>query len=156
MTVYYNSYFVVISDITSILKETPTKYELFNLLFDIKEKWYDIGLSLQVSRHALDDFKRTRNGNEENLNAVIGNFLTSHSSSVNWETVITAIEDPIVNDKETADQIRQYLKSMCNKLLLLSNEVINCGVQTTTVRCIQFSLNQHFSHHVYQLNVIGK
>ena len=138
MTVYYNSYFVVISDITSILKETPTKYELFNLLFGIKENWYDIGLSLQVSRHALDDFKRTWNGNEENLNAVIGNFLTSHSSSVNWETVITAIEGFIVNSKETANLIRQYLNTGKSNNFLVIN-VINSGVQTVTVNCIQFS-----------------
>ena len=88
--------------------------------------------------------------NDYKLLVVIENFLTSQSSPVNWETVIAAIESPTVNDKETADLIRQYLSTgKSNKLLLLSNEVINSGVQTTTVKCIQFSYNQHCSHTMY-------
>ena len=142
--------FCLISDITSVLKETPSKYELFNLLYDISDKWYDIGLSLQVRRNVLDDLKRNQMDNISKLFAVIHNFLISQSSPVNWETVIGAIESPTVNDKETADLIRQYLSTgKNNKLLLLSNEVINSGVQTTTVKCIQFSYNQHCSHTMY-------
>ena len=150
MTVCYNNYFVVISDITSILKETPTNHELFNLLDDISDKWYDIGLSLQVRRNVLDDLKHDQRGNGYKLFGVIQNFLHRQSSLVNWGRVMAAIESPIVNDKETADLIRQYLSTgKSNKLLLLSNEVINSGVQTTTVKCIQFSYNQHCSHTMY-------
>ena len=150
MTVCYNNCFVFISDITSILKETPTILELFNLLVDISDKWYDIGLSLQVRRSVLDNLKHNQRDNDDKLFVVINNFLTSQSSLVNWETVITAIESPTVNDKETADLIHQYLSTgKSNKLLLLSNEVINSGVQTITVKCIQFSYNQHCSHTMY-------
>ena len=150
MRVCYNNYFVVISDITSILKEAPTNRELFRLLIGISDKWYDIGLSLQVRRNVLDDLKHDQRDNNYKLFAVIGNFLTSQSSPVNWGTVIAAIESPTVNDKETADLIHQYLSTgKSNKLLLLSNEVINSGVQTTTVKCIQFSYNQHCSHTMY-------
>ena len=145
MTVCYNNYFVVISGITNILKATPTKYELFYLLDDISDKWYDIGLSLQVRHNVLDYLKHDQWNNNYKLVAVIDSFLNSQSSLVNWETVIAAIESPTVNDKETADLIRQYLSTgKSNKLL--SNEVINSGVQTTTVKCIQFSYNQHCSH----------
>ena len=142
--------FVLISDITTILKEAPTNRELCSLLFGISDKWYDIGLSLQVRRSVLDDMKHVQMDNGYKLISVIGNFLTSQSSLVNWETVIAAIESPTVNDKETADLIRQYLSTgKSNKLLLLRNEVINSGVQTTTVKCIQFSYNQHCSHTMY-------
>ena len=138
MTVCYNNYFIVISDITSILKEIPTKYELNSVLFNVSDKWYDIGLSLQVRRNVLDDLIQSER--DDKLLAVIDNFLTTEPSPVTWETVITAIEGPIVNDKETADLIRQYLSTgKNNKILILSNEVINSGVQTTTVKCIQFS-----------------
>ena len=126
MTICYNNYFIVMTDITNILKETPYEYELFRLLFDINEKWYDIGLSLQVRRNVLDDLKHIQRHDIEKFRAVIGNFLTSQPSPVSWEMVITAIEGPIVNDKEIADKIRQYLSTgINNKLLLLSNEVIN-------------------------------
>ena len=122
MTVCYNNCFVFISDITSILKETPSKYELFSLLHSISDKWYDIGLSLQVRRSVLDDLKHDQRDNDYKLFAVIQNFLTSRSSTINWETVIAAIESPTLNDMETADLIYQYLNTgKSNKLLLLSN-----------------------------------
>ena len=150
MTVCYNNYFVPLSDITSILKEAPSKHELCRLLSNIRHKWYDIGLSLQVRHNVLDDLKHNLRDNDYKLFAVIHNSLTSQSSPISWETVIAAIESPIVNDKETADLIRQYLSTgKSNKLLLLSNEVINSSVQTTTVKCIQFSYNQHCSHTMY-------
>ena len=137
MTVCYNNYFIVTSDITSILKETPTQYELAYLLYDISDKWYDIGLSLQVRRNVLDDLKQSEDDNISKLVEVINVWKGSQPSPDTWETVVTAIESPIVNDKETADIIRQYLSTgKSNKLLLLSNEVINSGVQTTTVKCI--------------------
>ena len=143
-------YFVVISDITCKLKETPTECELHYLLFDIRDKWYVIGLSLQVHRNILDDLKKTLNDHVKNLDEVINNFLTSQPSFVKWETVITAIEGPIVNDKERADEIRQYVSTgKSNKLSLLNNEVINSGVQTTPAKYIQFSLNQHCSDTAY-------
>ena len=46
----------------------------------------------------------------------IGHFFTP----VTWETVISDIESPKINEKEIADMIRQHLK--ISKLLLLSNE----------------------------------
>ena len=150
MRVCYNNYFVVTLDITSILKETPTKSELFNLLFGIREKWYDIGLSLQVRRSVLDEIKQSEDNNYTKLNKLINVWQETQPSPDTWETIITAIESPIVNKKVTADLIRQYLSTgKSNKLLLLSNEVINSGVQTTTVKCIQFSYNQHCSHTMY-------
>ena len=97
----------------------------------------------------MDDLKHDQTDNDYKLFVVIDNFPTSQPSPGNWETVIAAIESPTVNDKETADLIRQYLRGKSNKLLLLSNEVINSGVQTTTVKCIQFSYNQHCSHTMY-------
>ena len=132
MTVCYNNYFFF-SDITSILKETPDKDELLNLLFDISDKWYDIGLSLQVCRNVLDNLKETRNDKIYNLIAVIDNFLISQPSSVNWVTVITAIEGPIINNQKIADEIRQRLKF--SKLLLLSNEVVLL-ILSLLIKCI--------------------
>ena len=145
----YNNYFVIISGILSNLKETPNADELVLLLIGISDKWYDIGLSLQVRRNVLDDLKQSEGNNPTKLNKVIYIWKDTQPSLVTWETVINAIESPIVNDKETANLIRQYLNTgKRNKLLLLllSNEDINSVVQTTLVKCIQFSLSQHCSH----------
>ena len=129
---YYDNYFVVISDITSIVKESPTKFELYSLLYDYDDKWYQFGMALQVHHKILDELKLKYTGSK--LDGVINSWKDTQPSPDTWETVITAIESPIINDKEKADRIRQYLST--GKLLLLSNEVINSGVQTTPVKCI--------------------
>ena len=122
MTICYNNYFVLISGITSILKETPTEHELFYRLRDIRHKWYDIGLSLQVRRNVLDDLKQSQDDDETKLKKVLNIWEETKSSSFTWETVITAAESPVINNKEIADSIRRYLQS--SKLLLLSNDVV--------------------------------
>ena len=136
MTVCYHNYFIVISGITSILKEFPDERVLFNLLYDISDQWYDIGLSLQVRRNVLDDLKQSEDDDETKLKKVMNIWEDTKSSSTTWETMITAMESPTINNKEIADYIRQYLQF--SKLLLLSNEIvllilslsINCIVQT--------------------------
>ena len=135
MTVCYNNYFIVISGITSIFKEFPDERVLFNLLYDISDQWYDIGLSLQVRRNVLDDLKQSEDDDETKLKKVMNIWEDTKSSSTTWETMITAMESPTINNKEIADYIRQYLQF--SKLLLLSNEIvllilslsINCIVQ---------------------------
>ena len=107
----YNNSFVLISGIINILKETPNKYEVFRLLYKIREKWYDIGLSLQVRQNVLDNLKCSQKFDVEKLFAVIDNVLTTQLFPVTWETIIAAIESPIVNKKELADIIRQYLST---------------------------------------------
>ena len=136
MTVYINNYFVVISGITTILKETSTQVELVNQLHAISDQWYDIGLSLQVRRNVLDEIQQSEDNDEAKFKKVINIWEDTKSSPDTWETIITAAESPIINNKRIADEIRQYLQF--SKLLLLSNEVvllilslsINCIVQT--------------------------
>ena len=136
VTVCYNNYFVVISGISSISKETPNEYQILSRLIGISDKWYDIGLSLQVRRNVLDEIKQSEDNDVTKLKKVVNIWQDAKSSSTTWETMITAAESPVINNKEIADEIRQYLQF--SKLLLLSNEVIllilslsiNCIVQT--------------------------
>ena len=136
MTVCYNNCYIVISDITSILKETLNKGELLIALIDISDKWYDIGLLLQVRRNVLDEIKQSEDNDVTKFKKVINIWEETKSSPDTWETLITAAESPVINNKEIANSIRQYLK--LGKLLLLSNDVvllilslsINCVVQT--------------------------
>ena len=70
----------------------------------------------KISCNVLDDLKHS--GRNDKLLPVTDNFLITQPSPFTWETVITAVESPILNDKKTTDLIRQYL-STCksNKLL---------------------------------------
>ena len=113
---------LLFSDITSILKKTPDEDGLLLQLFHIRHNWYDIGLSLQVRRNVLDDLKQSEDNYQTRLRKVINIWKDTKSSSVTWETVITAMESPIINNKRIADYIRQHLR--LGRLLLLSNVVI--------------------------------
>ena len=105
---------------TSTLKETPAKFILHDLLNDISDKWYDIGLALQVHRSILDYLSCSQDSNVDKLLKVIKNILDTQPSTVTWETVITAIESPTVNNKARADEIRQYLSvGKINKLFFI-------------------------------------
>ena len=110
MTICYNNYFVIISDITSRLKETPNEHELFNLLIDTGDIWYDIGLTLQVDQNDLDDLIQSEDNHLTKLRKVINCWKDTQPSPVIWKTIITAMESPVINKKMIADRIRQYLK----------------------------------------------
>ena len=70
----------------------------------------------------LDKLKQSQKNDIDKLDEVIKIWKSSHSSSVTWEIMINAIEDPKFKRKDIADKIRQYLK--LSKLLLLSIEVV--------------------------------
>ena len=122
VTVCYNNYFHVISDITSMLNGIPDEYILLSLLKNISDKWYDIGLSLQVHDNILDDLKKSEDNHQTKLKKIINIWKNTKPSSVTWETMIFATECAIINNKEIANNIRRYLK--ISKLIFLSNEVV--------------------------------
>ena len=98
--------------------EAPTKHELIYLLVNVSDKWYDIGLSLQVRRNILDNIKPRLSYNIDKLRAVIDKCSTTELSPVTWETVISAMESPTIDNKAIANKIRQYLSTgKTNKLL---------------------------------------
>lgn len=103
-------YFVIISDVTSVLKQTPDSYTLNHLLMDIDYEWYNIGLCLRVDRTFLKSLKDLQICKYSKLKKVIESWKDTKPSPVTWETVIDAIESPFVNNKEIANRIRQKLK----------------------------------------------
>ena len=115
MTVYYNNCFVVCSVIPRTLKEIPD--DLFVEFQYYSDKWYEIGLSLQVHRNLLDDLKLSWKSDIAKIKEVIRIWVNTKPSPITWETVMTAVKSPVINSKELADRIRQKL--MQGKLLLL-------------------------------------
>ena len=76
---------------------------------DINNKWDDIGLALSIPQNVIDDLKRGQDNNNIKLFKVINQWIETMPSPVTWETVISALEGPIVSNKKKADDIRQYL-----------------------------------------------
>ena len=109
-------------DISNVLKIAPNELLLLNLLEDVHDKWYEIGCALQIPQDVLENLQQS---NLMNLSDVIRIWKDTQPSPVTWETFIDAIEGPIVNDKKTANEIRQYHSTgKSNKLLFINNKVI--------------------------------
>ena len=96
-------------DISDILKEALDKHDLLNLLADIDDKWYEIGLSLNVDNNVLNGLESEKKNNIIKLNEILQSWMTTKSSPVTWETVITAMKGPLVNNVQKAEEIIEYL-----------------------------------------------
>ena len=92
-----------------ILKEAPDKSVLLNLLADISNKWYDIGLGFNVSHNNLESLKKEPESYVTKLSKAIECWISTQSSPVTWKTVISVIEGPIVNNKKKANEIRKHI-----------------------------------------------
>ena len=92
-----------------MIKKEPNKDELLRLLFNIAENWYEIGEAINVSLNLLSALKFTKKHNYYKLNDVLESWELYQPSPVTWETVISAVEGPIVNNKRKANEIREHL-----------------------------------------------
>ena len=103
-----------------ILEDVPDKHELLKLLADIDNKWCEIGLSLKIADSVLNDLKSKNMENILKLDEVLQSWIKTDSSPVTWDTMITAIEGPLVNNMQKAKKILEYLtKGKLNKPMFL-------------------------------------
>ena len=91
------------------LKEIPHHKKVLSLLADISSNWEEIGLALDVSKNDLKGLKQDSSSNTIKLSDVIDLWAQSQTSTFSWETLISAIEGPIINNKKKAEEIRNYL-----------------------------------------------
>ena len=101
--------FVLFLDISDILKEAPDKHELLNVLADINDKWYEIGLSLKVGDNVLNGLESEKRKNVIKLDKILQSWITTKSSPITWDTVIAAMKGPLVNNVQKAEEIIEYL-----------------------------------------------
>ena len=72
--------------------------------------WYIIGLGLDVPRNVLNGLMVIPHSNTYKLDQVIQTWIDSTDQYlVTWETVLTAIEGPIIDNKNKASQICKFL-----------------------------------------------
>ena len=92
-----------------ILEDAPNEHELLDLLADIKDKWHEIGLSLKVANNVLNGLTSQNMTNILKLDQVLLSWIETESSPVTWDTMIAAIEGPLVNNVQKAKKILEYL-----------------------------------------------
>ena len=96
-------------DITEILKEVPRQSDLLYLLADIAYDWERIGIALKLGYSTLGILAQTKFSNIKKLAEVIKRWRETQSTPVTWETVISAVEGPVVRNKKVADNMRKFL-----------------------------------------------
>ena len=91
------------------MKKEPSIPDLLGQLTDIKYEWKKIGWALEVRRGVLGSCSCSSKGDDNILSTVIESWVDTMVTDVTWETVIAAVEGPIVNHKSTAVKIRDFL-----------------------------------------------
>ena len=99
-----------IVDIDQVLTTVPIMKDVLALLMPIKDKWYLIGVSLEVNTVELDCLKFTNKSKENSLSIVINKWLEEKSNEATWKVLLEEVEGPIINNSEIADHIRTFLK----------------------------------------------
>ena len=101
---------VLSNSLLDVWKEAPNVHDILNLLADISHNWMEIALAISIPHNVLNGLQHTYSVSDTvKLNHVLQTWMDTQSSPVTWETIIFAIEGPIVNNKRKADEIRQYL-----------------------------------------------
>ena len=68
-----------------------------------------IGVVLEVEHSDLEGLSQSNKDDSTRLYEVLEAWMNTRSTDVTWETVITAVEGPIVDQKSTAVKIREFL-----------------------------------------------
>ena len=99
-------YFIILD----IFKRPPNLCDLSQRLMDVYNQWEHIGIALSIPRAHLDRLRHSSYSDSGKLNEVLTIWKSIADPHLfTWETLIAAIEGPIVNNKRKADEIRQYL-----------------------------------------------
>ena len=105
-----------------ILSKVPKMKDVLSLLISIKDKWYFIGVSLEVNTEELDSLIISNNLTEMNLSIVINKWLQEKSNEATWNALLKEVEGPIVNNHQIGDDICTFLKrpEVYSKYVLLN------------------------------------
>ena len=86
----------------------PEKKELLQFLTQIKSKWPEIGMALDVSSDDRESIRRVPQSDVICLDAVLQIWM-DRDESVTWQVVIEALEGSIVGNPRIAKEIKESL-----------------------------------------------
>ena len=98
------------TDTSQIISKVPTRKDAIEILMPIKNKWYMIGVALEVSSGDLNSIQDSKSSVEVNLANMIDKWLDTHAKKATWEVLLKAVEGKIVDSQQTGQKIRKFLK----------------------------------------------
>lgn len=101
---------IYLTDIDSDpLSKQPQKNKLVNLLIGIRHEWEAIGTALDIETSVLSDLRQSNVDNKVKLIRIIENWFETMPTDITWQTVLDAIEGPIVENRAVGKKIRECL-----------------------------------------------
>ena len=98
------------TDTSQIISKVPARKDTVEVLMPIKNKWYMIGVALEISSGDLDSLNESNNPVEVNLAKMISKWLDLYAEKATWEVLLNAVESETVNSQLTGQKIREFLK----------------------------------------------
>ena len=86
----------------------------------IKDKWYLIGVSLEVNTGDLESLNTSNSTTAKNLSVVINKWLEEKSNEATWKALLKEVEGPIVNNHQIGDNIRTFLRKLKQGIQLIN------------------------------------
>ena len=132
---------MVIMEISFLLDKVPKKRHLMMLLHPIKYKWNTFGEQLEVPYGDIKSaMYKEACGDTRKLSEVLQIWIDKRTRPVHWQTIITVVEKPPVENKAVADEIYQFLTRPD-----IQNEYLSSHYQTGK-RKVYYLLNVLYHH----------
>ena len=85
-----------------------------NELYEVRAKWYDLGVQLRMTTPDLDAIQTQYKNNPDNpgacLRQMLSDWLTKEvSSPPTWQRVVDALSSPTINKRAVGNRIRNTL-----------------------------------------------
>ena len=72
---------------------------------DVKDKWYNLGILLSLSVQLLDDIEKNSKNEEQCCNRMFGEWLMQNMDA-SWSKVVDALREKAVKKNELADRLK--------------------------------------------------
>ena len=103
----------------------PTLKTLFNALYLVRAKWYNIGLQLDISFNELDNFQKMYSDTSDLLREMLKYWLqTATDPHPTWEAVVEALRSCVVNEIDLAAQLERECCAPMQRMREESNSSI--------------------------------
>ena len=94
-----------------ILETKPEKLDLMCLLNPVAYNWRQLGEALSIKYGDLESILNNRFRDLDRLSEVLQLWFDKQPSQVTWETIITAVELPPVNNPSVSEDIRNFISN---------------------------------------------
>ena len=75
--------------------------------YEVRSKWYDIGLELGVPEGTLDCIERENHDISSRFLKMYSHWLKTTDPKPTWKALVTALQQPAINAHSLADTLRQ-------------------------------------------------